>query len=219
MVPELTFHVTLGADDGELARVQARYPCLARLPLADGLVLRGTFPLVQDGVEVDAFKVAIELHTDGAAYRPVVAEIGGRVPRSPDRHVNPDGSACIGLPEDLLVMTKGEPMPLSSFLDGAVRDYFLAQASYETEGRWPFGDRGHGMTGVHEFYKELLGTSEPAVVRRYLVVLSQHRLHRQWFCPCGSGEKLRRCHAPEIAALRERVPPALAVRLGAGLRM
>jgi hypothetical protein len=219
VVPDLTFHVTLGADDGELARVQTRYPCLARLPLGDGLVLRGTFPIVQDGVELDSFKVAIELRADGSAYRPVVSEIGGRVPRSPDRHVNADGSACIGLPEDLLVLTRGEPMLLTSFIDGPVRDYFLAQVSYETEGRWPFGDRGHGTTGVREFYKELLGTADAETVRRYLVVLSQERVYRQWFCPCGSGEKLRRCHGSAIAALRERVPPALARRLREGLRL
>ena len=86
--------------------------------------LAWNFPIIHDGVEVDAFKVAIELHPEEGAHRPLVFETGGRVPRSPDRHMNGDGSACIALPEDVLLLTHGEPMPLSAFMAGPCATIF-----------------------------------------------------------------------------------------------
>lgn len=209
----MTIDIDLGAGDSELGRVQALYPCLTAVPIDDGIALRGTFPLVHNGQEIDAFKIKVELRRRGVRYVPAVLEIGGRIPRTAHRHVNADGSACVALPEDLWLMTRGEPMMLSAFVDGPMRDYFLAQATFEREGRWPFGDRGHGGVGLREFYQELLGTHDPRVVGRYLAVLSEPRVHRQWLCPCGSGQKLRRCHRADVSTLRERIPPRVAVLL------
>jgi hypothetical protein len=214
----VTIDVALGDDDSEVGRVQARYPCLGQVPLGGGIALRGTFPIIHNGAEVDSFKIELQLRSSGAHHRPAVLEIGGRVPRTADRHVNTDGSACIALPEDLWLRTGGEPMTLSAFVDGPVRDYFLAQASFEQQGRWPFGDRGHGIDGLREFYQELVGTRDPPTITRYLAVLVEPQVHRQWVCPCGSGQKLRRCHRDQVAALRQRVPPRVAMLLRGRLR-
>lgn len=210
--------VDLGPGLIELERVCARYPCLLSSAARDGLELRGTLPILEGGREVDAFKIRLHLRREGTLFVPTVFEIGQRIPRDINRHVNPnDGSACVGLPEDLCVASRGGPMMLSAFMDGPVRDYFLAQAVFEREGRWPFGERGHGDAGVVEFYRELFGTRDAVVIDKYLVMLSAPRLHRQWFCPCGSGQKLRRCHGTQLESLRHRVAPAAAVRLRARL--
>lgn len=206
-----SFEIHLGPDSAELEYVRARYPCLLSMPHDKGIALRGTFPLMHEGQEIDSFKVLIDLREIRASlFAADVFETGGRVPRIPARHINDGGSACVALPEDIVVATGGEPMALSAFLDGPVRSYFLAQAVFEREGRWPFGERGHGDEGRREFYFELLGTGDLAVAARYLVVLAAPKLHRQWFCPCGSGEKLRRCHGDHLAALRETVAPRTA---------
>ncbi len=214
--PEI--EVDLGPDLIELERVCARYPCLLSSAIHDGLELRGTLPIVEGGREVDAFKIRLHLRREGTLFVPTVFEIGERIPRDINRHVNPDdGSACVGLPEDLFIAARGQAMMLGAFMDGPLRDYFLAQAVFEREGCWPFGERGHGEAGVVEFYRELFGTSDAVVIDRYLVMLSEPRLHRQWFCPCGSGQKLRRCHGQQLESLRHRIAPAAAVRLRARL--
>ena len=129
-----------------------------------------------------------------------------------------DHCACIALPEDIIVATRGQPMGLRAFLGGPVHRFFLAQAVFEREGRWPFGERGHGDAGVAEFYSELLGTRDLKVAAQWLSALAAPRLHRQWFCPCGSGEKVRRCHVADLERLRQRVPPHVAEQLRARIR-
>lgn len=209
-----SFEIHLGPDSAELEYVRARYPCLLSMPRDKGIALRGTFPLMHEGKEIDSFKVLVDLHESRPSlFGADVFEIGGRIPRIPDRHINFNGSACVALPEDIIVATGGAAMALSAFLDGPVRSYFLAQAVFEREGRWPFGERAHGDEGRREFYFELLGTRDLEVAARYLTVLAASRIHRQWFCPCGRREKVRRCHGDELEQLRRRVSPRVAARL------
>jgi hypothetical protein len=221
VVSELTsdIELDLGSDEAELALLAPLYPCLLQRATADGLELRGMFPVLDGDQEVDAFKVRIDLKRCGEFFAPAVFEIGGRIPKDMARHVNTaDGSVCVALPEDIWLATRGEPMRLSAFLDGPVRSFFLAQLIFDRDGRWPFGDRGHGSVGVCDFYQELLGTRDLRVAGRYVAMLAEPKWHRQWLCPCGSGEKLRRCHRELLDGLRERVPPKVAVILGQRLR-
>jgi hypothetical protein len=214
-----SFEIHLGPQSTELEYVQAQYPCLLAMPREQGIDLRGTFPVKHEGKEVDSFKVLVELREcRPAVFDAEVFEIGKRIPAIPDRHVDIDRSACIALPEDIILATGGEPMALRAFLGGPVHNFFLAQAVFEREGRWPFGERGHGDAGVREFYYELLGTRDLEVAARYLALLAAPRLHRQWFCPCGSREKIRRCHGNDLERLRERVPAHVAARLRARMR-
>jgi hypothetical protein len=187
------------------------YPNLHLFIREDGRSeVRGTFPVRDDdGRIIDRYQVAIELLPDFPRSLPIVRETGGRVPWRAEFHVEPDGKACVLLPDD---RWRCFPIgaPLRQFLDGPVRDFFLGQATVERGGDWPFGEWSHGSQGIVEYYRELLSTDDRDLVDRFLHVLSKSDLKDHWECPCGSGRRIRRCCADQIRDLRRKIPPAVA---------
>ncbi len=193
------------------ADLAGAYPNLHLFIDEDGAAeVRGTFPVPShDGRVLDRYQVRIELPPDYPRAMPVVREIGGRIPWHPDYHAMPDGTACVLLPDD---RWRCFPVgaPFKQFLDGPVHDFFLGQAIVERGGAWPFGEWSHGEKGILEYYCYLLGTEDRAVVQGFLQVLSKADLKDHWECPCGSGQRKRRCCASRIRELRRRIPYGVA---------
>lgn len=103
---------------------------------------------------------------------PAVYEIGGRIPRKPSRHINPNGDCCITVWEHWLLTAADNSF--ANYLEGPVNEYFLGQYRYEQTGKWPFGERAHGQAGLLEAYVQILGVSpRHRTVAYYLRLLSQ----------------------------------------------
>lgn len=136
--------------------LQQRYPDL-RLIVTNGRPLfRGSFPVAHEGEEIDRFLIEISF-PDGITKLPAVREIGGRIPRDSDRHVNPgSGDICTDVPE--LILLHGQPS-LVEYLDGPVRNFFLSQIIVASGKPWPFGEWEHGKKGLLQAYGELLGVT------------------------------------------------------------
>jgi hypothetical protein len=99
-------------------------------------------------------------------------------------------------------------------LAGPVNEYFLGQFWFEKAGKWPFGERPHGMPGLEEAYADALGIKNAReVLIPHLQALAHEKPKGHWRCPCGSGVRLRRCHSKELAAMHLRVPPDIAIRM------
>lgn len=199
--------------DAIRALLADRYPTL-HVYVERVVVVRGTFPVVHEGRELDRYQVEI-LFPDGYPDRvPIVFETGGRIPHHVDWHVFPRfGNACLFVSEDRwAAWPRGATF--EQFLEGPVRNYFLSQTHYRLTGRWPEGwePRSHNLEGVLEAYHDLLGTADRQEVLRYMWAMSHDVVKGHWLCPCGSGEKIRRCHRDRIGALQARVPADL-VRL------
>jgi hypothetical protein len=200
-----------------IAEIHEEFPTLHFYPEGDRVVLRGTFPVVYEGEVLDRYAVEIELLADYPASIPVAREVGGRIPRTADYHISDKGDACLFIPDERWrVYPKGTS--LTTFLNGPVRNFFIGQSLFRLTGEWPFGQRGHGAQGTREYYEELLGTADMAVVIGYLECLSRPALKGHWPCPCGSGKRLRECHRAEIEGLRSQIAPALATRSWQSLR-
>ena len=89
----------------------------------------GTFPVRSpDGIELDRYRVRIELPLDYPNDLPLVFETAGRVPRKADRHVCEDtGAACLLVPDNRpWVFPVGASF--RQFLDVPVHDFFLSQS-------------------------------------------------------------------------------------------
>ena len=168
--------------------------------------LRGSFPLTQDGEVLDRFLIQVEF-PDGVARLPVIREIGGRIPRTAERHVFAGGAICTEVPE--LTLLRGD-YSLLSYLEGPVRNYFLGQTLVERGEPWPFGERAHNKPGLVDAYAEILGVSGEPAVRRYLDLLGHKKIKGHWPCPCGSGRRLRDCHDADVRKLRATVPIRIA---------
>lgn len=190
--------------------VRRAYPTLHFFERKEHVWLKGGFPLADDGRIFDRYKVELKLARDYPNGLPTAWEIGGRIPRVPERHVNPqDGSLCTCLP-DAQRAAKPEGTTLMDFLDGPLRNYLLGNTLVEMGEPWPFGEWSHGSQGVREFYGELLGTTDSTVIARYLACLGKPILRGHWSCPCGSRKKVRDCHLEALRTLRTQVPAEVA---------
>jgi hypothetical protein len=188
----------------EKTEVESQYPQLHVVVTGDLVVVRGSFPVVAEGVVRDRYSVEIKLPKDHPNALPAVREVGGRIPRTPERHINVDGAACVLLPDERWrIWPPGSR--LLSFLQGPVHNFFLAQSLVEKGDPWPFGQWGHGAVGIREYYAELINTTELQVIRAYLQCLAAKEVKGHWPCPCGSEKRLRNCHMSTVLDLRVKI--------------
>ena len=166
--------------------LRRHYPDLQVVVENECVYLRGSFPVVFDGVILDRYQINVGIPRDFPDTVPTLRETGGRIPWVSERHVNPtNGEACPMVPEEWLLNPKRDS--ILTFLNGPVRDFFLAQSLVEAGQPWPFASRDHGVVGLYQAYGELLGTNNPVAIRRYMEYLSKVRIKGHWDCPCGSG--------------------------------
>lgn len=182
-----------------------KYPDLRSVTHDGKQVFRGSFPIIHENEDIDRFLIEIRF-PDGFTKLPRVYEIGGRVPRTMERHVFPGGHICAEVPE--LTILRG--YSFVSYLDGPVRNYFIGQGLVEKGQPWPFKEWAHGKAGLLEAYGELLGLSEEAEIRRYLDCLGHKKIKEHWPCPCGSRNQIRQCHAVDLKRLQETFPSRIA---------
>ena len=177
--------------------------------------VQGTYLVFENGVvsnpagPISEFEIDMVLPARYPHREPKVYEVGGRIPRKPDRHINSDGDCCITVWEHWLLTAPDHSF--AAFLDGPVNEFFLGQHSYESTGTWPFGERSHGQKGLVEAYADGLGIPHrKSSLNYYLRLLSQAWPKGHWLCPCGSGKRLRYCHRADLMHLHDRVPPRMA---------
>ena len=184
----------------------------------DGLIwFAGSFDLRDQGVLWERFQIRLCLPADYPTGIPMVWETGGRIPRLADRHVLSNGALCLFAPEDReWVWPTGAGF--DAFLRGPLRDYFIGQTYFEQHGSWPFGDRSHGADRLLEVFRERIGVSDLVQLEQYLFVISRTTFCGHLRCPCGSGKRLRDCHADQLLDLHRRLPRPQAQQMWKWLR-
>lgn len=161
---------------------------------------------------ITEFNIKMELREGYPRHEPKVFEVGGRIPRDPDRHINGGGDCCVTVWEHWLTMAPDHS--IAAFINGPLNEYFLGQFWVEKTGKWPFGERAHGLQGLEEAYADALEVpNKPESLLYYLRLLSQDWPKGHWPCPCGSGKKLRDCHHPRLLDMHRKVPPIMARRM------
>ena len=201
-------------DAERLARVidavRAVQPGLV-LHRGDGAPVLGGEFLVREGEEVlDRYTIEIELARESEQGLPAVREVGGRIPRTEDRHVSHDGSLCVVQPAAYW-FHRPQGLPLAEFLEGPVRSHLAMQSIVEGGEGWLIGEWAHGAAGVAEFFAEMLGITAPAAVCELVGVIAGERMKGHRPCPCGCGRKFRKCHGPVVFNAQRNIP--LNVRL------
>ena len=124
-----------------------------------------------------------------------------------DRHVNPDGTACLCVESEY-----GRHWPrdssLADFLQVLVHPYFVCQAYYDEYGLWPPDrERSHGVSGIVEAYGEMLGfRADCRTVMAFMTLIAKPNHSKGSIeCPCGSGRSLRQCHGQLVSRLRREI--------------
>lgn len=188
--------------------VRREYPALFFYPEDEGVFVRGDYPIVDEGKVLDQFSIEIELPRYDPDELPLLREVGGRIPRTSDNHINvPLGDICLFVPDERWrIYPRGST--LLDFLNVPVRNYFIGYCLVEMGEPWPFGQRSHGADGIFEYYSELLGTDDKRIVIHFLECLGKPTLKGHWECPCGSGKRIRNCHQTTLNDLRAKIPPS-----------
>lgn len=200
-----------------LERIQAdiyeKYPNLHAFTNEEGLIeVAGVFPVYGVDREVlDCYTVSITLPENFPRKLPIVYEVGGRIPRKPDYHINPDGSACVFLPDD---RWRCFPVDASfiDYLNGPLHNFFLSQTYYAVKKQWPFGEWKHGVGGLYEYYQWLIRTDDKVTIARFLHLLRKNNLKKHYDCPCGSGKVVKKCCVEIIKDLRSKITPEVATK-------
>jgi len=193
-------------------------PKLGVVAEGSNFYVRGSYLISESSViaspagPITEFDIEIVLPDGYPMIEPKVFELGGRIRRHPDHHINPDGDCCITVWEHWLVNSTDHSV--SAFLNGPVKEFFLGQYWHEKTGKWPFGERSHGQKGLIEAYADALRIPcKKSNILYHLRLLSQDWPKGHWLCPCGSRKKLRGCHREEIMALHDKIPSRMAKRM------
>ena len=149
------------------------------------------------------------------AQEPGAFDAGTTFPHEPDRHFYPNGRCCLWLPPES-EWRPGDPDALLHFLD-QVCLFFDRQFIYDAlpdESRvWPGGERGHGIEGYLEYISDSLGGDKGLFASLAPVLASHRQIGRNDACPCGSGNKYKKCHLIRVEATRRSIGPEKLSRL------
>jgi hypothetical protein len=187
--------------------VESVYTELHFTKCAADIRVTGFYPLHEGDKVWDRYQVKLLLAKESPRGIPALYEIGNRIPRKSDRHMEPDGRACIVLP-DAYWYEYPQGMSLLDFLNGPALNFFVNQSLIDLgqSNVWQTGEWGHGAEGIVEFYESILGTNNRAIILTFLGILKRDTIKGHWPCPCGSKKRLRNCHGKLINGLRMRIP-------------
>lgn len=81
--------------------ISENFPCFILQIVGNKVIFRGRLELIEEGKHFDSYFIEIFFLDDFPVSLPEVREIGGRLPKIKDRHVNEiNNNLCLFLPED-----------------------------------------------------------------------------------------------------------------------
>jgi hypothetical protein len=169
-------------------------PCLGD----DGLVLAGKYRLYASmhGCEIidETFELKVTFPSDYPNSEPKAYEIGGKLPRDIDFHINTkDGSLCLGSRLRVISFIRKNP-DISSFFEYRISPFLYSIFYKEKYGYAPNGELEHGEDGLIQDYQDIFGLKGKKAIVAVLNILSKRkRVANKLSCPCHCGKRLGRC--------------------------
>jgi hypothetical protein len=184
-----------------------RQPGLRIVPTASDLVLAGRLRFtaqIPSKVQIsDWYQIEFRIPETFPRRIPAVFETGGRIPLS--YHHLHDGSLCLGSETRLRLMLS-EGLSLVGFIDRCLIPYLYRFSFLKMYGEAPFEDLEHGASGIKEDLRQLLQARGESEVLPFVRLLGMSkRIANKKRCPCGSGERVGRCHHRLLNRMRKRL--------------
>jgi len=189
-------------------KVLELYPFLNWEEKQDSVEIFGSFNAKINKKTIEWYQISIHVPETFPNDLPIVKEIEGKIPKIPNRHFNPDKSACLFLPDEKWKHIC-EDSTIVYFLENIVNKFFVCQKYFELTGKWLYGERSHGDKGKKEFYMEELGIIDKNLVPKALEYLKQKTIKGHWKCLCGSNKKLRQCHFKNYIEAKKNIPDTI----------
>jgi hypothetical protein len=151
----------------------------------------------------DSYEIEIRIPEAFPRKIPVVFETRGRIPLQ--YHHLQDASLCLGSETRLRFMLSGG-LSIVAFVERCVIPYLYRYSHLKTYGEAPFGDLAHGVDGIKEDLRLLIGHGPELDVLAFVRLLGMRkRLANKKRCPCGSGDRVGQCHNRSLNLLRQRL--------------
>jgi hypothetical protein len=174
-------------------------PLMSLQPSAGGIiVLEGDFgfsAVYQGQPQIaDRYALRIIVPQKFPNELPEISEIGDRIPKVADFHVNDDGTLCLGSKLSLMARLQEQPT-LMGFVSRCVVPYLYAMSlKLDHNIDFVFGELEHGTKGLLDDYRTLFGLREEAQLFTTLrFLLMKKRIANKKPCPCGCGKRLGKC--------------------------
>lgn len=189
----------------QIAEVAILYPELEVSVRDNQEILCGTFRVIDDeGREWNNFEIQIRFSEVFPYGFPQLLEVGGKIPKIPDWHVNPNGTCCITIPLLELISCKNG-LTIRQFIENHVKPYLFNQAHRIKKGYYANQEFSHGASGVYEYYNEIFKEKKVNKIITYLQNIKSTKIGKKALCFCGKKAKFRKCH-PEVYKLFKTIP-------------
>ena len=179
----------------DIKNVRNRCPLLATRTETKQTFLEGEIEFLDTNSKVcDSFFINIQIPETYPNCFPKVYETEKRIPRIPDRHINPGGEFCLTV-EQVQQISVQKGIDILLFIDKFVVPFLSNQIFYELYGYFP-EEYQHGKEGIIQFLQETLSTNNSTVIK---AALSLSKKRTEWpgrneKCFCESGLKFKKCH-------------------------
>jgi hypothetical protein len=114
------------------AAIAELQPDLEVIEAEPQIIISGTYTLAGPEGPFDQFQIRLLIDYDYPNSEAKLFETGDRVPRTADRHINPDGACCITVWEEWLASVGSTSF--RNFLTGPIHEFFLSQWWFERNG-------------------------------------------------------------------------------------
>lgn len=152
----------------------------------------------------DEFQIEIIIPDTYPDKPPMLKETGNKIPDT--FHRNGDNTKCLGVPLEIRMKFKDNPT-LIGFVEELVVPYLFSYSYWDKHNKMPFDEWSHFGRGILEYYQDLLNVRSEMVVLEFLKILADDNYRGHINCPCGSGEKLRKCHGEQIRNIQKYMTP------------
>ena len=141
----------------------------------------------------DHFQLLIVI-PEAKSVLPIVQEVGNRILRKADNHVNGDGTLCLGSELRLLQLI-GRGQRFSDFIRLCLIPYLVGTRQREDgTGSYLNGELPHNDAGLIEEYQQMLSVKGEHAIKVALHLASKRRrVANKKPCPCNCGRRLGRC--------------------------
>ena len=176
------------------------YPMMALRPAKGAMtVIRGELAFqathADHSTVTDSFELKIEIPPDFPMALAQVTELGKRIPRDREHHVNSsDGTLCLGSPVRLILALAEKPT-LVGFIERCLVPYLFAiSQKLNNGGKLAFNELAHGNPGLLSDYLEIFGLKQSDHARLAISYLGmKKRRANKLPCPCGCKKRLGKC--------------------------
>ena len=186
----------------EFKSISPEYPSLQLVFEGRNWQLKGCIEIKDEFGKVwDTYNVKVIYPSKFPKEVPILYEVGGRIPKDDEHHINMDGSCCLSIPAlEMITLKKG--ITTSSFLKELAIPFLANQTYKRKTGKFAGDEFRHGVDGLYQFYSDTFSTKDLCTILTLLAKIVLNQLpERNELCSCESGRKYKHCHLRAVQYL------------------